>query len=277
MSGRNADQKPGDIRSVKAADGARLEYEVVGDGPPLVMLHGLLASRFTFSRQRNEFADRYRLFLLSARGHDGSDAIVPANYGIGASDVDDLRAVLEAEQLDRIRLFAHSSGGATAFVFALQSPERVVSQVLIEPTLLSLMPPADYARTAAENEAVAAVADPFARMRAAIDSVGGAGWAAFAESAKLKRLNAMAATAPMVGPHMRGLNQLKVTDADVIGLRPPTLLYYGVDSFPFEAAIAARFRALRPDLEVVAVENSGHNVHRDQSALVNARALAFLG
>jgi pimeloyl-ACP methyl ester carboxylesterase len=141
---------------------------------------------------------------------------------------------------------------------------------------LSVLPPADYTRTAADNETIAAVADPFARMRAAIDSVGGPSWGSLAEAAKLKRLNAMAATAPMVGPHMRGLNQLQVTDADVLGLRPPTLLLYGDNSFPFEAPIAARFRALRPDLDVVTVEKSGHNVHRDQSAFVNARALAFL-
>ena len=77
MSGRP--RNGGEIRSVQTADGARLEYEVLGDGPPLIMLHGLLAGRFTFSRQRNAFAERYRLFLLSARGHDGSDATVPPN------------------------------------------------------------------------------------------------------------------------------------------------------------------------------------------------------
>jgi hypothetical protein len=44
------DQAP-EVRSVSAPDGALLEYEIVGDGPPLVMLRGILAGRVSFSRQ----------------------------------------------------------------------------------------------------------------------------------------------------------------------------------------------------------------------------------
>ena len=128
------DAPAGDVRAITTADGARLEYEVLGDGPPLVMLHGLLASRFAFSRQRPAFAGHFRLFLISARGHDGSHNRQPPQYGVGSSDVDDLRAVLDAEGLDRVDLFAHSSGGATAFVFARHHPNRVGRAVLIEPT-----------------------------------------------------------------------------------------------------------------------------------------------
>jgi pimeloyl-ACP methyl ester carboxylesterase len=273
------DQKPGEVRWVRAADGARLEYEVVGDGPPLVMLHGLLASRFAFSRQRDEFANRYRLIMISARGHDGSNNRLPANYGLGTSDLDDLHAVLDAERVDRVRLFAHSSGGATAFVFACRSPERVVRQVLIEPTLLALVPPPDFARIVAENEALAAVGDtegPVACMRAAIAFLAGEAWSRLDEATQAKRLQALATIAPMVGPHLRGLGQLVVTDTDVTNLRPPTLLFRGEDSFPFEAVIACRIRALRPDLRIVTVEKSGHNVHRDRPDIVNPVALAFL-
>jgi hypothetical protein len=66
MSGRST-QRPGEVRSVCTADGARLEYEVVGSGPPLVMLHGILSGRASFSRQRAELAEHHRLILISAR------------------------------------------------------------------------------------------------------------------------------------------------------------------------------------------------------------------
>jgi hypothetical protein len=92
-------QRPGEVRSARAADGARLEYEVVGSGPPLVMLHGILSGRASFSRQRAQLANYHRLILLSARGHDGSDGLLPANYGAGLSGVDDLRTILDAEAL----------------------------------------------------------------------------------------------------------------------------------------------------------------------------------
>ena len=40
-----------ETRTIKTADGNILEYQVIGDGPPVVFLHGFLANRFTFSRQ----------------------------------------------------------------------------------------------------------------------------------------------------------------------------------------------------------------------------------
>jgi 2-succinyl-6-hydroxy-2,4-cyclohexadiene-1-carboxylate synthase len=277
MSGRS--EIPGEVRTARASDGARLEYEVVGSGPPLVMLHGILASRFAFSRQRAEFAQKFRLILLSARGHDGSEGRLPQNYGVGSSDVDDLCTVLAAEGLERISLLGHSSGGATGFVFACRHPQRVARAVLIEPTLLALLPPADRAEIATNFEAVVAAAKnagPEAAVRAFIAFAGGEAWRRLDAEQQATRVHAMAACAPLVGPHVRGLLDLAVTETDVSALRPPALFMYGADSFPFEGSIANRFRALRPDLRVMTVEKAGHNVHRDRPDIVNTAALAFL-
>src|SRR4051812_40733813 len=92
-----ARQRPTELRSIRSFDNARLEYEVAGSGPPLVMLHGVLAGRRTFSRQLVSLSERFRLVIPSARGHDGSDMKLPPTYGAGSSDVDDLVAVLKAE------------------------------------------------------------------------------------------------------------------------------------------------------------------------------------
>lgn len=272
-------QIPGEVRAARGADGARIEYEIVGDGPPLVMLHGFLANRYAFSRQRAELAARYRLILVSFRSSDGSDNLLPPNYGVGTSDVDDLRAVLDAEKLDQINLLGHSSGGATAFVFASQSPNRVARLVLLEPSLFALLPPADHANVLAENAAVIAVGEaegPLECMRAAIVGAAGEAWTRLDAPTQATRLLALAASAPLAGPHLHGLNDLAVTEGQATGLRPPTLLLYGANSFWFEAIIADRFRALRPDLRVLSIENAAHNVHRDRADIVNAEVLAFL-
>ena len=68
--------QPGEVRSVTASDDVKLQYETVGVGPPLVLLHGGFAGRFTFSRQRT-LAERYRLIIPSTRGHDGTDSTLP--------------------------------------------------------------------------------------------------------------------------------------------------------------------------------------------------------
>ncbi len=269
----------GDLRSIRTKDGNKVEYEVLGEGPPIVMLHGFLANRFTFSRQRETLAQHHRLFLVSLRGNAGSSGPLPTNYGVGTSDVDDLRSVLDAEQLDCVSLFGHSSGGATAFVLATQSPERVARMVLLEPTLLRLLPTAEYTQCIKENERIAAIAksDGFvAGLQAAVTSLGGTSWAQLDDETQAERLNALAGSAPFVGPHLLSLNSLTVTENDAISLCPPALLIYGVNSFWFERIIADRFRSLRPDLRVITVENGAHNIHRDRPDIVNEEALAFL-
>jgi pimeloyl-ACP methyl ester carboxylesterase len=75
---------------------------------------------------------------------------------------------------------------------------------------------------------------------------------------------------------MRGLCELSTPEADVRGFPVPALLPYGENTFRFHAAIAARFRELRPDLRVLTLAGAGHNVHRDQADVVNAEIAAFL-
>jgi pimeloyl-ACP methyl ester carboxylesterase len=58
-------------RSVSASDGVQIEYEVLGTGAPLLLVHGGFAGRSTFSRQR-VLADHHRLIIPSSRGHDGT-------------------------------------------------------------------------------------------------------------------------------------------------------------------------------------------------------------
>ncbi len=203
-----ADQ-PG-IRDLRANDGARLEYEVLGAGPPLVLLHGVLASRATFSRQLAALAPYYRLILPSFRGHDGSDTRIPPGYGAGGSDVDDLIAVLAAENVERCHLLGHSSGGATAFAFARRHPERVGRLILIEPTLLRLLAPAGQAAHIPPFAAIADAADaggPEAGLRAAMAFLGGDAWRGLEADKQAARLAAMA------GPG-RVLVDLDVTATD---------------------------------------------------------------
>jgi pimeloyl-ACP methyl ester carboxylesterase len=272
-------QIAGEVRSVQASDGARLEYETLGNGPPLVALHGFAASRLTFSRQREPLAERHRLIMPSCRGHDGSDNRLPVNYGVGSSDVDDLCTILQAEHLDRVNLLAHSSGGATAFVFALRHPERVDRAVLIEPTLLGVLLPADRDRLIASLMPIVTAAEeegPEAGLRAFVEIAAGPAWERLDAETQARRLQALASCAPLVGPHLSALFDLIVTEQDVRELCAPTLLFYGAESIPFEARIADRFRALRPDLSVVTVEKAGHNVHRDRADIVNAAVLSFL-
>ncbi|MFP6696990.1 MAG: alpha/beta hydrolase [Alphaproteobacteria bacterium] len=269
----------GDIRAVDAGDGVELHYEVLGAGPPVVMLHGSLVGRKAFSRQREALAAKYTLILPSSRGHDGTELTLPPDYGFETSEFRDLRAVLDAEGLERTHLIGHSSGGSTAFAFARDCPERVNRLVLIEPSLINLVPEAPLRVLAAETDRIIDAGErhgDLAALRVYLDDQGGNRWHALDEATKAKRLDAMAPMAPLMIPHWRILMSFKATPEDLKGLQPPTLLFYGTKSLKWEQHIAAAWRDARPDLPLITLEGAGHNVHHDCADIVNPAILDFL-
>ncbi len=117
-----------------------LEGESAGDGPPIVLLHGLSATRRNVVQGSRHLIKRgYRLIAYDARGH-GSSA--PAGSYEYAELVADLEAVLEHLELERAALVGSSMGAATAMAFTLEQPERVPALVQIIPAYTG------YARTA---------------------------------------------------------------------------------------------------------------------------------
>mgnify|MGYP006412772397 FL=1 len=276
-----------EVRTVRADDGVDLRYEVVvhddasaaDHALPIVLLHGALAGRRTFSRQHQALASIGRLIVPSIRGHDGSELTLPPDYGIATSDIRDLCAVLDTEGVERLHQIGHSSGGATAFAFAQAFADRIERLILIEPSLFTLLPTQELAtgpHTGAAIIEAAAAGSTAAVMPQFLPHAVGSAWQAFDDDAKSALIAKMAPMEPFIVPHLRALRIFTVEPADLKALRPPTLLFYGQNSFEFEARIAAQWRAHRPDLDLILVEGAGHNVHRDYSGLVNGAILSFL-
>jgi 3-oxoadipate enol-lactonase len=117
--------------------GARLTLrgEQAGDGPPLVLLHGLSATRrYVVQGSRHLVKRGYRLIAYDARGHGESDPPPdPAAYEY-ADLVADLEAVLERLGLEHAALVGSSMGAATAMAFALRHPGRVPALVQVTPS-----------------------------------------------------------------------------------------------------------------------------------------------
>jgi pimeloyl-ACP methyl ester carboxylesterase len=112
-------------------DGVTLDGEQAGDGPPVVLLHGLSATRRNVVQGSRHLIKRgYRLIAYDARGHGASS---PASTYEYSELVDDLEAVLDHLGLERAALVGSSMGAATAMAFALEHPERVAALVQITP------------------------------------------------------------------------------------------------------------------------------------------------
>ena len=100
-----------------------------GDGPPLVMLHGLTGHAHTWDHTAAALSGRYRVLALDQRGH--GDSGWSPSYG-GGRMAEDLLAFLDALQLGEVTLMGLSMGGLVAFIFAAAHPERVRDLIVLD-------------------------------------------------------------------------------------------------------------------------------------------------
>jgi pimeloyl-ACP methyl ester carboxylesterase len=123
--------------SLEAAPGLTLSGDGAGEGEPLVLVHGLTATRRNVVQGSRHLLSRgRRLTSYDARGHgDSSPAPDPDAYEY-TDLAADLEAVLDGQGLERPAIAGSSMGAATALRFALQSPERVSALVLVTPAYL---------------------------------------------------------------------------------------------------------------------------------------------
>lgn len=115
-------------------DGHQLAGEVAGDGPPMVLLHGLTATRrYVVHGARLLERNGVRVISYDARGH-GESTPAPDRGAYEYADlVSDLEALLDFHELDRVALVGNSMGAATSMAFALRHPERVSALVQVTP------------------------------------------------------------------------------------------------------------------------------------------------
>ena len=129
---------PAELTIVRA--GGRLAGEALGEGPPVVLLHGITATRRYVVHGSKAIARAgYRQLSYDARGHGRSDP-APSGEGYAYPDlVRDLEAVVESEIGDqRFVVAGHSMGAHTAVAYALDHGPRLAGLVVIGPVYTGL-------------------------------------------------------------------------------------------------------------------------------------------
>lgn len=104
-----------------------IHYEVTGDGPSLVLLHGFMGSSAAWHLAGfvDALAGEFRMILVDARGHGGSDKPHdPGAYRV-RHDVADVAAVLDDIGIRSVATCGWSMGGVTALAMAALDPARV--------------------------------------------------------------------------------------------------------------------------------------------------------
>lgn len=107
----------------------KLHYQTLGDGPPVIILHGLFGSHDNWLPVARLLQDRYRLLLPDLRNHGRSPHHDEMDYDVMAGDVHEL---IESLRLDSVALVGHSMGGKVAMNTALKWPESVSALVVVD-------------------------------------------------------------------------------------------------------------------------------------------------
>jgi pimeloyl-ACP methyl ester carboxylesterase len=129
---------PADPRPFTAGERPAIQGETAGEGPPIVLCHGITATRrYVLHGSRALERAGHTVVTYDARGHGESDPS-PDGQGYGYPElVGDLEAVVAATAGDgRFVLGGHSMGAHTAVAYALLHPERLAGLVVIGPVYM---------------------------------------------------------------------------------------------------------------------------------------------
>jgi pimeloyl-ACP methyl ester carboxylesterase len=113
--------------------GARVRYQVWGDGEPLVLVHGLAGSTAWWVRNVGVFSRHYTVYLVDLPGF-GVMRRYARQFSIQGA-VTWLRDLLDALDVRKVSMVGHSMGGLITALFAAQWPDRLTAIVLAAPAI----------------------------------------------------------------------------------------------------------------------------------------------
>ena len=105
----------------------KLHYREMGEGQPLVILHGLFGFSDNWQTHAKKLAEYYRVILVDLRNHGHSDWSDEFSYQLMA---DDLLELINDLNLSKILLLGHSMGGKVAITFA-QNHSTLLEKLIV--------------------------------------------------------------------------------------------------------------------------------------------------
>ncbi len=115
-----------------------LHSKILGEGQPLLILHGFLGMSDNWKSLGNQYAqNNFQVHLIDQRNHGKSFHSDDFDYGFMSSDV---IQYMDYHQIERAHFIGHSMGGKTAMQLAVTNPDRI-SKLLVADIAPKYYPP----------------------------------------------------------------------------------------------------------------------------------------
>ena len=272
--------------------------------PRLVFLHGFPEGAFVWDEMLRRFGGRYRCVAPNLRGYERSSAPREVEAYRAKHLVADLAALADALGGPLEALVAHDWGGAAAWAFAVQHPDKLKRLAIVNSphpatflrelqsnpaqrsasAYMNFLRRPDAAQLLAENDH-ARLWPFFERMGAAAGPQQGAGWLDAATCERYRAVWALGLDGALnyyrASPlHPPTDDDRAVMDlafpAEAVTVRVPTLVVWGEADVALPPALLDGLDAFVPDLRIVRVPGATHWIVHERPALVASEIERFL-
>lgn len=268
-------------------DGRPINVIELGEGPPLVFVHGLIERWTQWVEQLSVFASSHRVIAMDLPGF--GDSPMPVEKISVPGYARTIEQLLDALQVSAAAFVGHSMGGFTSVELAINFPERVERLALISPAGLSTYNNPRDLRLVAQMRRLRRIVDPYhARVAAHAELL-----------ARRPRLRLLEPTthivarhsdrlpAPFVAEFVRGLGAPGYIEGmaanfdydyrDRLGeIACPTLIVWGERDHVVTPKDADLYEHLIPNSRKVIFEDTGHMAMIERPMAFNALLEEFL-
>ncbi|MDM8532127.1 alpha/beta hydrolase [Anaerolineales bacterium HSG25] len=251
-----------------------LSYDVIGQGAPILFLHGIFVSRQSWQPQLNYFAANHQVITCDLRGH-GESGSSADNYNV-ALLADDLVTLLDSLNIEKVACCGHSFGGMVAQELALRHPERVSRLILAETIHSSWITPFDAAWSMTTRfwmphfVDIETQLDLFARFFTMYGPSSQQAYA-FIRNELTRHNNDPSSTHAIIQASFEFSSRGRLAQ-----ITCPTLIMMGqyfVPIYPHACEMAIRI----PNAELVTIANAGHVLNWDNPTAFNETVARFVG
>ncbi|WKN33343.1 alpha/beta fold hydrolase [Porifericola rhodea] len=251
-----------------------LHFRSMGEGQPMVILHGVFGTSDNLQTLGKQLAEKYQVYLVDQRNHGASPHSEEFSYEAMAED---LHHLIQKQQLENPIILGHSMGGKVAMFYATQYPEEFDKLIVVDiapkaypvhhqqilEALSAVKIDEISSRKEAEEEIKPIIAEPGVRqfllknLKRSDDNKGFA-W----------KLNL-----PVIRDKIENIG--KAVD-DSKAIEKDVLFISGAKSNYIKKGDEDLIHKIFPSAKIVTIEDAGHWVHAEQPKRLLEEVLSFL-